>query len=52
MAITEATGNFALEAGPLLEINNTASTVHKLFIYLVISKTLQFPSQAQSNMAF
>jgi hypothetical protein len=32
-AITEATGNCTLEASPLLQINNTTSIVHKLFIY-------------------
>jgi hypothetical protein len=31
-AITEATGNCTIEANPLLQINNTSSTVHKLFI--------------------
>jgi hypothetical protein len=33
-AITGATGNCTFEASPLLEINNTISTLHKLFIYL------------------
>jgi hypothetical protein len=32
-AVTEATGNCTLEASPPLQINNTTSTVHKLFIY-------------------
>jgi hypothetical protein len=32
-AITEATGNCTLEVRPLLQINNTTSTVHTLFIY-------------------
>jgi hypothetical protein len=32
-AITEATGNCTLKASPLLEINNTTSNLHKLFIY-------------------
>jgi hypothetical protein len=32
-AITETTGNCTLEASPLLQINNSTSTVHKLFIY-------------------
>jgi hypothetical protein len=32
-AITETTGNCTLEARPLFQINNTTSTVHKLFIY-------------------
>jgi hypothetical protein len=34
MVITETTGNCTLEASPLLQINNTTSTVHKLFIRL------------------
>jgi hypothetical protein len=33
MAITEATGNCTLEVHPLLQIDNTTSTFHKLFIY-------------------
>jgi hypothetical protein len=32
--ITETTGNCTFEASPLLQINNTTSTVHKLFIRL------------------
>jgi hypothetical protein len=32
-AIIEATGNCTLEVSPLPQINNTTSTVHKLFIY-------------------
>jgi hypothetical protein len=31
-AITEATGNCTLEVSPLIQINNTTFTVHKLFI--------------------
>jgi hypothetical protein len=31
--IIEATLNYTLEASPLLQINNTTSAVHKLFIY-------------------
>jgi hypothetical protein len=32
-SVTEATGNCTIKASPLLQINNTTSTVHKLFIY-------------------
>jgi hypothetical protein len=32
-AVTEATGNCTLEVRPQLQINNTTSTVHQLFIY-------------------
>jgi hypothetical protein len=35
--ITGTTGNCTLEASPLLHINNTTSTVHKLFIRLEVN---------------
>jgi hypothetical protein len=33
MVITDATRNCTLEVSPLLKINNTTSTVQKLFVY-------------------